>query len=322
MGIKKRFAIIGAAGYIAPRHMAAIEAVDGELVAALDTNDSVGILDKYAPGCAFFTREHQFMEYLQRGQAPIDYLVICIPNYLHLKYIDLGMYALGCNVICEKPLTLSPSDVRYIRTLEDKHGKTVHPIMQMRYNPEVIQLKKEIEGYQDFKFSGALQYYTPRGPWYGVSWKGSPHKSGGILFNIGIHLFDILIFLFGPPSDYEITRISANQFKGALVWDDHHHSQIHINLSIDPDDLPEEFNDYTPHRVLSLTMKHQNGVRIVNKDLSNRFTQLHKWSYEKILAGNGLDTWDALPSIELVHALNEGSGLSFTPSDKIDSLHT
>ena len=195
------FALIGCGGYIAPRHLKAIRDVGGTLVAACDVNDSVGILDSFSPDCRYFKeieRFDRFLDKLHNTEDKIDWVSICTPNYLHDSHIRLALRN-GANAICEKPLVINPRNLDYLNKLEQETGKRVFTILQLRLHPAILALKERLQANPPGeKHKVHLTYCTPRGGWYEVSWKGSEEKSGGILMNIGIHLFDMLIFLFGP----------------------------------------------------------------------------------------------------------------------------
>lgn len=284
----KRFAIIGVAGYIAPRHLEAIKACGGELVAAMDKNDSVGILDKYFPEAAFFTEFERFerhLEKLKQNGKGIDYLVVCTPNYLHDSHCRFGL-KLGADVICEKPLVLNPHNLEGLKILEKETGKQIFCILQLRLHPDLIQLKHQIENTPEEQYQVELNYITPRGRWYDYSWKGDESKSGGIVTNIGIHLFDILCWLFGEPLDLKVIHNNERKISGKLTF---RNSNVQWFLSIDKNDLPK--NQEQSFRSFIINEK--------NIPLDNRFNDMHINSYKEIMNGKGFGTDSAAAAILL-----------------------
>lgn len=292
----KRFAMIGAAGYIAPRHMKAIKDLGGQLVAAYDVSDSVGIIDSISPDSEFFTEFERFSHYiyqLQRDKSTkIDYIAICSPNYLHLPHIILSM-KMGCDVICEKPLVLSESDIEEIKIVEKETGKRLYNILQLRLHDSVRQLKAKIEDElaQDpnKQYDCEIQYITSRGKWYQESWKGDLRKSGGVATNIGVHFFDLLYHLFGEPivneKDFQCTHSS----KGHLKFKN---ADVNWFLSVDSNDLPEEVKGkQNTFRAIKI------GEDLV--EFSKGFTDLHTVSYEEILAGHGFGVDEAKSCIKM-----------------------
>ncbi|MCO5229808.1 MAG: Gfo/Idh/MocA family oxidoreductase [Chitinophagales bacterium] len=284
----KRFAIIGVAGYVAPRHLKAIQETGNVLVAAMDKSDSVGILDQYFPEAAFFTEFERFERYLVKlkneGQG-IDYFVVCTPNYLHDSHIRLGL-SLGADVICEKPLVLNPHNVEAIREAEIQSGKKVFTILQLRLQPILQSLKKELENTQKFH-KVKLEYITPRGNWYHYSWKGDVSKSGGLATNIGIHLFDLLIWLFGEVLSNKIIVNEKNKISGILKFQ---RAEVNWFLSIDRDDLNDmNVNSY---RLLEIDER--------KIEFDNGFHNLHTQSYLEILCGRGFRIDQVRKSIEIV----------------------
>jgi len=285
-----RFALIGAAGYIAPRHMKAIKDTGNELVAAIDPHDSAGVLDKFFPDCKFFTeieRFDRYLELLKRQDKGIDYISICSPNYLHDAHVRLALRA-GSNAICEKPLVINPWNLDALATLEQEAKKNVYTIFQLRLIPEVIQLKKKLEVELNLCHNVQLTYVTRRGPWYQTSWKGNEEKSGGIAMNIGIHFFDLLIWLFGKVKQVEVLQRFPDKMVGLLHLE---RADVKWILSSNKNDLPKGCEN--AHRVLSV-----DGQEI---DLSSQFTDLHTQVYKGILEGRGYKIKDARPSIQLVH---------------------
>ena len=272
------FALIGAAGFVAPRHLEAIKAVNGTLIAALDPHDSVGILDRYGKDIAFFTEPERFERFLHKH--PVDYLSVCSPNYLHDAHVRMGLQA-GCNVICEKPLALNPENLDAMLEMESKTGKRVFTVLQLRLNPQVQALKKWIE--KEPGISADLRYVTPRGAWYQHSWKGDPEKSGGLLTNIGVHMFDLLLFLFGENPTVHHTQ-DEHSASGTLLYPGR---EIPFYLSIDSHAVPER----------ALTVTHNHGRERL--DLSEGFQEAHVKVYEHILACHGFSIENARPAIDL-----------------------
>lgn len=275
--MNKRFVLLGAAGFVAPRHLKAIKDVGGELIAAVDPHDSVGILDSYFPNCQFFRSTEELSEYLH-DQPNVDYFSICTPNYLHAEHIKLA-HAHGAKAICEKPLVL---------TKEELDGITgeVFTILQLRLHPEIIRLKKAIdEG--DF-YEVMIYYLTSRGPWYDKSWKADHMKSGGVCMNIGIHLFDMLIHLFGPVDDAKAT-FEKHKAEGSLSFKN---ASVIFELSTDINDVPDVHRSKGMWRHMSV-----NGNAV---EFSQGFSELHTTSYQEILAGRGFGVEDARASIELI----------------------
>jgi len=283
------YALIGAAGYIAPRHLKAIGETGGHLACAYDINDSVGIMDSHFPEAAFFTEFERFAGYLQR-QSDIDYVPICSPNYLHKDHISFALRA-GADAICEKPLVLSPSDIDDLAQLEVQTGRKVYSILQLRLHPAIIALRDKIAADKSGKiYDVDLGYFTSRGAWYHASWKGLEHKSGGIATNIGVHFYDMLSFVFGPLKTNVVHHRAADAAAGYLEFE---RARVRWVLSINRDHLPA----HTPigqstHR--SITVE---GEEV---EFSGGFTNLHTASYENILAGNGFGLDVARPSIETV----------------------
>lgn len=264
------------------------------MAAAIDPNDSVGILDAYFPEAAFFTEFERFdrhLEKLRRGGQPIEYVSICSPNYLHDAHIR---YALryGAEVICEKPLVLNPWNLDALREMERETGRKVWTILQLRHHPEVIALKKKVEAdHTDHIYDAELTYITPRGKWYHASWKGDESKSGGIVTNIGIHLFDMLQWVFGPVQAAEVHLRNHSRAAGVLHFA---RARVRWFLSIDAEALPPDAGK-GPLRMLQLDGQHWN--------FSEGFTDLHRDSYLHILDGRGWTVEDAAPSVELTSAL-------------------
>jgi UDP-N-acetyl-2-amino-2-deoxyglucuronate dehydrogenase len=297
----KNFALIGAGGYIAPRHMKAIKETGNNLVAALDKNDSVGILDNYFPEADFFTEFERFdrhLEKLKRQGTHIDYVTICSPNYLHDAHIRFGL-RLGADVICEKPLVLNPWNADALMEIEKETGKKVYTILQLRLHPAIIALKEKIsKGPKDKKYKIDLKYITSRGHWYNVSWKGDVQKSGGIATNIGIHFFDMLLWIFGDVKANEVHEHDKNTASGKLILDK---AEVNWSLSIDAKDLPKEVVAAGKRIFRSITI---DGEEF---EFSDGFTELHNRSYEEILKGNGFQIQETKSSIVLVHEIRNSN---------------
>jgi len=293
----KNFALIGAAGYIAPRHLQAIRDTGNNLVAALDKFDSVGIMDSYFPHADFFTEFERFdrhIDKLKRIGQKIDYVSICSPNYLHDSHIRFALRH-NADAICEKPLVLNPWNVDALIDIEKETGKKVNTILQLRLHPNIIQLKKEVEAAPSDKiFDVTLTYITSRGKWYHHSWKGDEGKSGGIATNIGIHFFDMLLWVFGEKKELKITSYEADKASGILELK---RARVKWMLSIDENDVPAEAKAKGKRTFRSLQM---NGNEI---EFSDGFTELHTKSYAEILAGRGFGLAEARPSIELAHEI-------------------
>lgn len=293
----KNFAIIGAGGYIAPRHMKAIKDTGNNLIAALDKHDSVGILDSYFPDADFFTEFERFDRHLEKQKRlgnKTDYLSVCSPNYLHDAHIRFGL-RIGANVICEKPVVLNPWNIEALMEIEKETGRQVFTILQLRLHPSIIALKEKIATSPvGEKYKVNLQYITSRGNWYHNSWKGELQKSGGIATNIGVHFFDMLLWIFGDVKENRVTEHTANTAAGVLDLE-----KAHVNwmLSIDNNTLPAEVRAAGKRTFRALTI---NGESF---EFSEGFTELHTKSYIEILQGNGFSISETLKAIDLVHAI-------------------
>ncbi len=294
----KNFAFTGLAGYIAPRHLKAIQDTRNRLVAAVDPHDSVGIIDSFFPEASFFTEVERFDRHLEKIKREdkgekVDYMTICSPNHLHDAHIRLAM-RVGADAICEKPLVLNPWNLDILQDLEEEYGQRVWTILQLRVHPSLIELKRKLENEKSEKrHKIELTYITSRGLWYHYSWKGDHEKSGGIGTNIGIHFFDMLMWLFGPVQNMELYVREDNRMGGYLELSN---ADVEWFLSLEPEDIPNNADDS------------QRTFRTINVDgheieFSGGFTDLHTKVYEETLAGNGFGIEDARPSIELVHKL-------------------
>lgn len=290
-----RFALIGAAGYVAPRHMQAIRAGGHQLVAALDRHDSVGILDRYFPEADFFVEYERFdrhLDKLKRQNEPVDYLSICSPNYLHDAHIRFGL-RYGADVICEKPLVLNPWNAEALQEQERESGKRVYNILQLRLHPDILALKERVnQAVGNTKFELELTYITARGHWYYTSWKGDTSKSGGIATNIGIHFFDMLTWIFGSVQRSDVHLHSHDRAAGFMELEK---ARVRWFLSINATTLPDSIKATGQRTFRLLTI---NGVAV---DFTDGFTDLHTKSYTAILNGQGFSIADARPAIDIVH---------------------
>jgi UDP-N-acetyl-2-amino-2-deoxyglucuronate dehydrogenase len=295
----KRFALIGAAGYIAPRHMKAIKDTGNVLVAALDKHDNVGILDSYFPLCDFFTEFERFdrhIDKLKRQKKAIDYVSICSPNYLHDSHIRFALRQ-NAEAICEKPLVLNPWNVDALAEIERETGKKINTILQLRLHPGIIKLREEVlSGSPDKVYDLELSYITSRGNWYHVSWKGEDSKSGGVVTNIGIHFFDMLIWIFGQVQNVKILDSSDKTVTGLLELKQ---AKVKWQLSIDSSILPDQIRNAGKATYRSLKMESE------EIEFSEGFADLHTESYKKILNGEGFGLAEARPSIELIHQIRK-----------------
>lgn len=291
----KKFALIGAAGYIAPRHMKAVKDTGNVLLAAYDKFDSVGVMDSYFPEADFFTEFERFdrhVEKLKRTDNKIDYVSICSPNYLHDSHIRFGL-RVGADVICEKPLVLNPWNIEALKEVEMEHGTRVFNILQLRLHPSIIALKKRIdEGPKDKIYDIDLAYITSRGHWYYTSWKGDVSKSGGIATNIGVHFYDMLTWVFGKVNKNVVNIHTHDRAAGYLELEK---ARVRWFLSINADTLPESVKARGGRTFRSLSLE---GEEI---EFSDGFTELHTHSYQHILDGHGFGLEEAMGSISLVH---------------------
>ena len=292
------FGLIGVGGYIAPRHLEAIRDTGHTLLASCDPNDSVGILDRYFPESRFFTEIERFDRFLEKRRRldedqRIHYLTVCSPNYLHDAHIRLAL-RIGASAICEKPLVLSPWNLDALGELENEYPGRIYTVLQLRLHPTLIALKKRLDERAGERHDVVLTYITRRGPWYGISWKGTPAKSGGIAMNIGIHFFDMLLWLFGGVERSLVHARTPDRAAGALELE---RARVRWLLSTSGKDLPEEAVRDGKPAFRSITI---DGEEI---EFSNVFTSLHTRVYEDIFEGGGYGVEDARPSIELVHRI-------------------
>ncbi|MEZ4434169.1 MAG: Gfo/Idh/MocA family oxidoreductase [bacterium] len=289
-----RFALLGAAGYIAPRHLDAIHRTGNTLVAACDPYDGVGVLDRYFPDCRFFTEVERFdrhLEKLRRAGDGVDYIAIATPNYLHDAHCRLAL-RVHAHAICEKPLVISPWNLEQLAGLEAEYDRRVYTVLQLRLHPEAQRLKARLDGARREKLDVELVYVTRRGAWYHQSWKGQDDKSGGLAMNIGIHFFDLLLWLFGPVEHSAVHVRERDVMRGTLEleW-----ARVRWHLSIRLADLPPGHQARGLHAHRKLTTGDDAF------DFSAGFDDLHTRTYAEILAGRGFGLDDARPSIELVH---------------------
>lgn len=293
----KRFALIGAAGYIAPRHLKAIKDTGNILVAAFDPYDGVGIMDSHFPDADFFTEFERFdrhIDKLRREGNPIDIISICSPNYLHDAHIRFGLKN-GCDVICEKPLVLNPWNVDALMEIEKETGKNAYTILQLRLHPNIIALRERVmNSPKDRIFEVDLKYITSRGKWYHHSWKGDIDKSGGIATNIGVHFFDMLTWIFGDVVENKVSIHTKDTAAGFLHLE---RAKINWFLSIDYNEVPEDVKLQGKRTYRTLTME---GEEI---EFSDGFTELHTDSYREILAGRGFPISVSKKAIEIVHGI-------------------
>jgi len=290
----KNFAITGVAGYVAPRHLQAIKDVGGRLLAALDPHDSVGILDRYWPDAAFFTEFERFdrhVEKLRRGDAGsrVEYVSVCSPNHLHDAHIRFAL-RVGADAICEKPLVLNPWNLDALEELEQESGRRVYTILQLRVHPTILALREKLAAEARAMHDVVLTYCAPRGRWYRYSWKGVDEQSGGVATNIGIHFYDLLLWLFGRVQSTELHLDEFARVGGTLELE---RARVRWFLSIDRDDLPAGAKG----TYRSMTV---DGREV---EFTEGFADLHTRVYAETLAGRGFTIADARPSIELVHRI-------------------
>ena len=293
------FALIGAAGFVAPRHIQAIYETGHRLIAATDPHDSVGVLDRYFDDVRYFPEIERFDRHLEKlrragSDARAHYVSICSPNYLHDAHVRLTL-RLGAHAICEKPLVIEPWNLDYLEQLEEESATRVYTVLQLRTHERLAGIKQALrETIPSSRLRVRLTYISPRGPWYNVSWKGTEERSGGIAMNIGVHFFDLLIWLYGEPDKIEVHLKEPRKMAGFLELKN---AEVEWFLSVDRGDFSDAFG--TGGVVRSMRVE---GREI---DFSKGFQQLHTKVYEQILAGEGFGIADARPSISLVHRLRE-----------------
>ncbi len=293
----KNFGLIGAAGYVAPKHMKAIRDTGNRLLAALDPNDSVGVLDSFAQDVSFFTEFERFDRHAEKlrrlgDEYRLHYISVASPNYLHDAHCRFAL-RIRADAICEKPLVLNPWNVDALQEVEQETGRRIYNVLQLRLHPSIQRLKKLVEDAPDEKhFEVELSYVASRGPWYFQSWKGDVQKSGGVATNIGIHFFDALMWIFGPVQESSVHERDDKRMAGRLELET---ASVKWNLSVSRLDLPEEASGKSTWRSLKL-----NGEEF---EFSDGFEDLHTAVYRDILGGGGFGLEEARPAIELVHRL-------------------
>ena len=294
----KRFALIGAAGYIAPRHMRAIKDTGSELVCALDPYDGMGVIDSYFPQADFFTEPERFDRHLDKlrrmGEQRIDYVSICSPNYLHDAHIRMAVRN-GCHAICEKPIVLNDYNLDKLVELEAETGMHIYTILQLRLHPTIKALKERIDAGPPNKiYDVDLYYITSRGKWYFYSWKGDVQKSGGVATNIGIHFFDMLGWVFGEFRGLQVSENRNERARGRLQFA---RARVNWFLSVDEKDLPAPVRQQGQRTYRCITIE---GEEL---EFSQGFTDLHTESYSEILAGRGFRVSEARPSVEIAQRI-------------------
>ena len=293
----KNFAIIGVAGYVAPRHLQAIRDTGNTLVAAIDKSDSVGILDSYFPHADFFTEFERFdrhLEKLRRDGKRTDYVTICSPNYLHDAHIRFALRQ-HADAICEKPLVLNPWNLDALSSIEKESGRKVFTILQLRLHPAIVNLKRQVESApKDKHFKIDLRYITSRGNWYHHSWKGDISKSGGVITNIGIHLFDMLLWVFGGVKQMDLEKSEQDHASGKFELE---RATVEWFLSINPEHLPVAVKASGKRTFRSFQIENS------EVEFSDGFADLHTVCYKNILEGKGFGIEDARPSIETAYKL-------------------
>lgn len=310
--MSKKFALIGAAGYIAPRHMKAIKETGHDLVAALDKNDSVGIIDSFFPDADFFTEFERFDRHIDKlrrsnGGRAVDYVGICSPNYLHDSHMRFALRS-GADAICEKPLVLNPWNIDGLQEIERDTGQKVNTILQLRLHPSIIALREKVRSEQKAaKHEVDLTYITSRGHWYLQSWKGDVHKSGGIATNIGVHFYDMLHFIFGELQENVVHYSDDTMAAGYLEYEK---ARVRWFLSVDYKYVPESAKADGQRTYRSITV---DGEEI---EFSGGFTDLHTRSYEEILKGNGFGLEENRVAIETVATIRNTS-----PAGLIGNYH-
>jgi UDP-N-acetyl-2-amino-2-deoxyglucuronate dehydrogenase len=295
--MSRNFAVIGVGGYVAPRHLRAIRDTNNRLVAAIDPKDSVGILDQYSFDVKFFTEIERFdrhLEKLRRGpeENRVHFISVCSPNYLHDAHCRLAL-RVGADVICEKPLVINPWNFEALEELEAETKHRIHTVLQLRVHPELIKLKQALQNDMGIR-DVVLTYITSRGPWYHVSWKGQQDKSGGIATNIGVHFFDLLLWLFGSPVNVRVYHSDDQRMSGFIELE---RARVRWFLSVDPQDLPSQAKVAGKTTFRSITV---DGEEV---EFSEGFTDLHTRVYEETLAGRGFGIAEARPSIELTYSI-------------------
>ncbi|SYZ72148.1 UDP-N-acetyl-2-amino-2-deoxy-D-glucuronate oxidase [Candidatus Zixiibacteriota bacterium] len=306
--MSKNFAITGAAGYVAPRHLRAIKDTGNNLLAACDPNDSVGILDTYFREARFFTEFERFDRHIEKlrredGERQIHYVSICSPNYLHDAHARFAL-RVGADAICEKPVVLNPWNIDALQELEQESGRRIYTVLQLRVHPALVALREKIQKEKaTSKKNITLTYITSRGAWYLVSWKGNVERSGGLATNIGIHFFDLLIWLFGSVEKQEVHIATPTRTGGLLELK---RARVQWYLSIENTDLPAEIRAQNKPTFRSITI---DGAEV---EFSEGFTDLHTIVYRETLAGHGFTLDDARPSVQLAHDIREAKPIGRT----------
>jgi len=307
---KENFALIGAAGYIAPRHMKAIKETGNMLIAALDPMDSVGIMDSYFPNADFFIEPERFDRHLDKlrrsGKGKINYVSICSPNYLHDAHIRMALRN-DAHAICEKPLVLNPWNLAGLEEVENETGKKIYNILQLRHHKAIIDLKNKIDNLpSDHIHDIDLTYITSRGKWYHYSWKGNISKSGGVVSNIGIHFFDMLSWIFGDAESSSLHLLESDKASGVLQLKN---ANVRWYLSVDKNDLPDHALQNNQPTYRSITV---DGKEI---EFSDGFVDLHTESYKNILNNNGFGIAETRNSIEISHLIRNQK-ITLNPGEK------
>ena len=293
----KRFGIIGVAGYIAPKHISAIKKTENTLLAAVDPHDNVGYLDSFFPSAAFFTEFERFDRYIDKlrsNNKALDYISVCSPNYIHDTHIK-SVLRWGVDAICEKPVVLNPWNINMLEKVERETGKSIWTILQLRLHPKIISLKNKVDNYNsDSKYDIDLNYISARGNWYYASWKGCDEKSGGISTNIGIHLFDMLCWVFGEPKENIVHLNNHDRASGLLVFEK---ARVRWFLSINEAHLPDE-----------IIKKKKRSYRVmeINKEVINftdGFSDLHYLEYKNILDNKGHTLEDSKLGVKITHEI-------------------
>jgi UDP-N-acetyl-2-amino-2-deoxyglucuronate dehydrogenase len=294
----KNFALIGAGGYIAPRHMKAIRDTGNRIVAAVDRHDSVGQLDQYGFDIRFFTEIERFDRYVEKlrraGESErVHYVTVCSPNYLHDSHCRLGMRA-GADVICEKPLVINPWNLDALEQIENETGRRVNTVLQLRVHPKLLAVREQLAASGKAMHDVQLTYITARGAWYHVSWKGNEEKSGGVAMNIGVHLFDLLLWLFGRDQSVHVEYRDDRRIYGTLALE---RARVRWFLSVDPADLPEQAHTAGRVGYRSMTV---DGSEV---EFTDGFADLHTTVYREMLEGRGFGIADVRPSTELLYRI-------------------
>lgn len=311
----RNFGLVGAAGFVAPRHLKAIKDTGNRLIAATDPHDNVGVLDGYFPEARFFTEVERFDRHLEKLRRKGDdqrmhYLSVCSPNYLHDAHVRLAL-RLGADAICEKPLVINPWNLDELAELEHETGRRIYTVLQLRHHPALQAVRARLLANPPTKpFDVVLTYMSRRGAWYHVSWKGSAEKSGGLAMNLGVHFFDLLTWLFGPVVTSAVHLAQPSRMAGALMLE---RAQVRWFLSVDGNDLPAVAREQGKSAWRSLTI---DGDDV---EFSDGFADLHTRVYERVLAGEGLGLSEARPSIELLQKIRTAS-VETAPSRSVHPL--